>query len=125
MRNLTRREEENSRTLALFRVKFRFIQRQYMPNDFDVFLNSVKYLDKEDILATAYKRHKALDKSTTMYTLEFRLGLQNSISGLLYFLENEQRLAGMRDVDFIMLKPICESLIKKGQMKPEVIKIFE
>jgi hypothetical protein len=96
-----------------------------MPNDFDAFLNSVKYLDKEDILATAYKRHKALDKSTTMYTLEFRLGLQNSISGLLYFLENKQRLAGMRDIDFIMLKPICESLIKKGQMEPEVIKIFE
>ncbi len=96
-----------------------------MLNDFDAFLNSVKYLDKEDILATAYKRHKALDKSTTMYTLEFRIGLQNSISGLLYFLENKQRLAGMRDVDFVMLKPICENLIKKGQMEPEVIKIFE
>jgi len=96
-----------------------------MPNDFDVFLNSVKYLDKEDILATAYKRHKSLDKSTTMYTMEFRLGLQNSISGLLYFLENKQRPDGISDINFAKFKPICESLVKKGQMEPEVIKLFE
>ena len=96
-----------------------------MPNDFDVFLNSVKYLDKEDILATAYKRHKSLDKSTTMYTMEFRLGLQNSISGLLYFLENKQRPDGISDINFLKFKPICESLVKKGQMEPEVIKLFE
>lgn len=96
-----------------------------MLNDFDAFLNAVKYLDKEDILATAYKKHKSLDKSTTMFTLEFRLNLQNSISGLLYFLENKQRLAGMRDVDFALLKPICENLIKKGQMEPEAIEQFQ
>ena len=96
-----------------------------MPNDFDVFLNSVKYFDKEDILATAYKKHKSLDKSTTQYTLEYRLNLQNSISGLLYFLENKQRLAGMSDVNFALLKPICENLIKKGQMEEEAIKLFE
>lgn len=109
----------------MFRVKFRAIQRQHMPNDFDAFLNSVKYLDKEDILATAYKRHKSLDKSSTMYTMEFRLGLQNNISGLLYFLENKQRLAGMSDINFVLLKPICESLIKKGQMEEDAIKLFE
>jgi hypothetical protein len=96
-----------------------------MPNDFDAFLNSIKYLDKEDILATAYKKHKALDKSTTQYTLEYRLNLQKDISGLLYFLENGQRLAGMSDVNFALLKPICESLIKKGQMDLNVIKIFD
>jgi hypothetical protein len=92
-----------------------------MPNDFDAFLNSVKYLDKEDILATAYKRHKSLDKSTTMYTMEFRLGLQNSISGLLYFLENKQRPDGISDINFLKLKPICENLIKKEQIEPEVL----
>jgi len=96
-----------------------------MPNDFDAFLNSVKYLDKEDILATAYKKHKSLDKSTTQYTLEYRLNLQNDISGLLYFLENKQKLAGMSDVNFILLKPICENLIRKGEMEQEAIKIFE
>lgn len=95
-----------------------------MLNDFDAFLNSVKYLDKEDILATAYKRHKALDKSSTMYTMEFRLGLQNSISGLLYFLENKQRLAGMSNANFTLLKPICENLVKKGQMESDTVKQF-
>lgn len=96
-----------------------------MPSDFDAFLNSVKYLDREDILATAYKKHKSLDKSTTRYTLEYRLGLQNSISGLLYFLEKKQRPTGISDVNFLKLKPVCESLIKKGQMETETIKLFE
>ena len=96
-----------------------------MLNDFDAFLNSVKYLDKEDILATAYKRHKALDKSSTMYTMEFRLALQKNISGLLLFLENQQRLPEMNDANFILLKPICENLIKKGQMEAEAIKLFD
>ena len=82
-------------------------------------------MDKEDILATAYKKHKSLDKSTTMYTLEFRLGLQNSLSGLLYFLENKQRPAGISDINFTEFKPICESLVKKGQMEPEVLKLFD
>jgi hypothetical protein len=96
-----------------------------MPNDFDVFLNSVKYLDKEDILATAYKRHKALDKSTTQYTLEYRLNLQSSISGLLYFLETEKRPEKISDENFLKFKPICESLIKKGEMEADVVKLFE
>jgi len=96
-----------------------------MPNDFDVFLNSVKYLDKEDILATAYKKHKALDKSTTQYTMEARRAFQDAISGLLYFLEQGRRLAGMTDFNFVQLKPICENLIKKEQMDAEVLKIFE
>lgn len=96
-----------------------------MPNDFDAFLNSVKYLDKEDILATAYKRHKTLDKSSTMYSMEFRMALQKNISGLLFFLENGERLAGMSDATFSLLKPICENLIKKGQMEPEAAKLFE
>ena len=96
-----------------------------MPNDFDVFLNSIKYLDKEDILATAYKKHKALDKSTTQYTLEYRLNLQNSISGLLYFLETKKRPEKISDENFALLKPVCENLIKKGELEAEVVKIFE
>jgi predicted RNA binding protein with dsRBD fold (UPF0201 family) len=95
-----------------------------MPNDFDVFLNSVKYLDKEDILATAYKKHKSLDKSTTQYTMEFRMALQKDISGLLYFLEEGKKLNGMIEVNFALLKPIAENLIRKGQMDAEVLKIF-
>ena len=97
----------------------------YMQYDFDTFLNSIKYLDKEDILVTTYKKHKSLDKSSPIMSTEFRLDLQNSISGLLYWLERGERPSNMREVDFIKLKPICESLIRKEQMDSSVLRIFE
>ncbi len=96
-----------------------------MFHDFDDFLNSVKYLDKEDILETAYKRHKVLDKSTTSMTTENRLDLQNSIKDLLFWLEKNQRPAGLSDLNFAKFKPICENLIKKEQMETNAIDLFE
>jgi hypothetical protein len=96
-----------------------------MAYDFDAFLSTIKYLDKEDILVAAYKKHKSLDKSSTMYTMEARLNFQKGLSGLLFFLENGERLPGLLDHEFASLKPVCESLIRKGQMDKDVIKLFE
>jgi hypothetical protein len=96
-----------------------------MDYDFDAFLSAVKYLDKEDILATAYKKHKFLDKPSSMYTLEARMELQNGVQSLLRWLETGQRAAGVSDANFAKLKPVCESLIRKGQLGPEAIALFE
>ncbi len=96
-----------------------------MHYDFDAFLSAIKYLDKEDILVAAYKKHKSLDKSSTMYTMEARLDLQNSVGDLLYFLEKNERPPNVKDYNFEKLKPICENLIKKGQMDAGAIKLFQ
>ncbi len=96
-----------------------------MFHHFDDFLSSIKYLDKVDILETAYKRHKVLDKSTTSMTTENRLDLQNSIKDLLFWLEKNQRPAGLNDLNFAKFKPICENLIKKKQMEAEALTLFE
>ncbi len=96
-----------------------------MHYDFDAFLNQIKYLDKEDILETAYKKHKSLDKSSTMYSLEGRRNLQDSIQGLLYWLETGQRPPNITDRNFLLLKPLCENLIRKNQLGKEAIEVFE
>lgn len=92
--------------------------------DFDSFLNSIKYLDKEDILETTYKKHKSLDKSSPMMTTEFRLDLQNSVSGLLFVLEEKQKPLSMKEVEFVKLKPICENLVRKNQLDKTILEIF-
>ena len=53
------------------------------------------------------------------------MDLQNSVQALLCLLETGERSPGVRDADFMLLKPICENLIRKGQMDVKVLKIFE
>ena len=96
-----------------------------MNYDFDGFLSTIKYLDKEDILTAAYKKHKSLDKPSTMYSTKARLDFQSCISGLLFLLENNQKPETITDIEFAKLKPVCESLIRKEQMDADVIKLFE
>ena len=96
-----------------------------MAYDFDAFLSTIKYLDKEDILVAAYKKHKSLDKSSTMYTMEARLTFQKGVQQLLYFLENSEKPPGILDHEFARLKDVCASLIRKGQMEPKVLELFE
>ncbi len=96
-----------------------------MTFDFDNFLSAIKYLDKQDILNEAYKKHKLLDKPSSAYTTAQRLSLQHSISELLYWLETGARPEGINDMNFAKFKPVCENLIKKNEMKSETLGIFE
>jgi hypothetical protein len=96
-----------------------------MHYDFDGFLNLVKFLDKEDILATAYKKHKSLDKFSSMYTTKDRVEFQENISGLLYWLEKNEKPPGLTGREFQKLKPLCENLIRKNQMEKESLDLFD
>lgn len=95
-----------------------------MDYGFDAFLNSVKYLDKEDILATAYKKHKSLDKSSAVYSADYRAGLKNSLEGLLYWLERNQRPVNISDLNFQKFRDICQNLVRKGQLEPGALELF-
>ncbi len=96
-----------------------------MAYDFDDFLSAVKYLDKQDILDAAYKKHKLLDKPSTAYTTAQRLALQHSISELLYWIETGSRPVGINDQNFAKLKPICENLIRKNEIDAKLLAVFE
>lgn len=95
-----------------------------MTYEFETFLNSVKYLGKEDILQTAYKKHKSLDTSSYIISLQDRRNLQQEISYLLYLLETGQRPVGILDEDFVQFEAIARSLVEKGEMDKEVIELF-
>lgn len=93
--------------------------------DFDDYLNTIKYLDKEDILSATYKKHKMLDKVSGLDKKEGAMALQNKISGLLFWIEKKEKPAILSEAEFLKLKPICESLIRKNQLEPEALSLFE
>lgn len=97
----------------------------YMANDFDDFLSSIKYLDKQDILNMAYKKHKLLDKHTTQLTTAQRTEFQHDISNLLYWLETGLRPTGITDQNFSKFQPLCGNLVKNQQMDASSLSLFE
>jgi len=96
-----------------------------MTHEFETLLNSVKYLGKEDILQTAYKKHKSLDTSSYIMSLKDRRDLQQEISYLLYLLETGQRPAGILDGDFLKFESLVKSLVEKGEIDKEVMELFK
>lgn len=96
-----------------------------MTHEFETFLNGVKYLGKEDILQTAYKKHKSLDTSSYIMSLQDRRNLQQEVSYLLYLLETGQRPAGILDDDFAKFEAIAKSLVEKGEMDKDVLELFQ
>lgn len=94
-----------------------------MDYDYDNFISQVKHLDKEDILTAAWKRHKSLDKSSSM-PMKDRLAFQKGVGDLLYWLEKGERPEHITDMEFEKLRPVCESLIRKNQLDPSALDIF-
>lgn len=93
--------------------------------DIDGFLNSVKYLSRQDILDIAYKKHKSLDKATVRDKKDGAAALQQNIQALLYWLETRTRPAEITDENFNKFLPICENLIACKELDPKSIKIFQ
>ncbi|MBL8030249.1 MAG: hypothetical protein JNN11_03300 [Candidatus Doudnabacteria bacterium] len=95
-----------------------------MDYGFDAFLNSIKYLDKEDIVATAKKKIRLLDKPSTLYSLDYKAGLKNSLEGLLFWLEKNQRPTNISDASFQKFYDICKNLVRKEQLEKSSLDLF-
>jgi hypothetical protein len=93
--------------------------------DIDGFLNTVKYLGREDILQTAYKKHKSLDKVSVRDKKDGAGAMQQTIQALLFWLENQTRPADISDTDFLKFRPICENLIEMKQLDQHAVEIFK
>lgn len=96
-----------------------------MAAGFDDFLSSIKYLDKQDILDTAYKKHQSLGKPSFGLTTRERAEFQQEVSDLLYLLETGQRSPDVSDRNFAKFKFICGNLVKKRQMDKSSLLLFE
>ena len=47
------------------------------------------------------------------------------LKGLLFFLQHVVKPSGVYDHTFLSFRPIVQSLVRKGQLKEEVLKIFD
>lgn len=99
--------------------------------DFDKFLEEIKDLDWHTIIPLAETKCISLERGSygVKGAVKRReLGsteLVEKIKGLLFWLQNGMKPAGLSETDFQKLRPLCLNLIEKKQLKPEAIKIFE
>lgn len=98
---------------------------------FSNFIEEVKDMDLLDILEVAERRCQHLESISwsTRGAVENRIqgssALIYKIKYLLFWLRNGIRPAGISDDDFNLLRKICANLVKKKQLKPESLKVFE
>ncbi len=95
-----------------------------MHYDFDNFLNSIKYLDRADVLVLVQNHGQSLEKASTRYDKQERLELQKNTADLLFWMEHQKRPLHMNELEFAKFKPLCENFIKKHQLASRAMELF-
>lgn len=49
----------------------------------------------------------------------------NDLKGLIFFLNSGIKPFGVSESVFFSFKPICENLVRKKQLKPEILELFK
>jgi hypothetical protein len=102
----------------------------YNPFDFRTFIDSVKEMDYLDIIKAAERRCYELEsisygqKGAVRAREMGSTRLAEQLKGLLFWLRTGQKPNGLADGDFASLRVICESLVRKQQLKPEALDVF-
>jgi len=101
------------------------------PYDFDEFLKQIEDLSLHEMILAANARCAALERGSYGIRGAVKrreLGstkLADKIKGLLFWLQNGMKPAGLSDSDFRLLRPICVKLIEKKQLKEEALELFD
>ena len=66
-------------------------------------------------------RVKGAVKRRQMGSIKFA----EQLKGLLFFLKNGIEPMGLSNHDFLAIRPLAEKLVAKGQLKPEILHLFE
>ncbi len=103
----------------------------YNAYDFQRFIESVKDLDYHEIILAAQRRCHELEaisygvkgavRAREMGSTE----VAEQLKGLLFWLRTMQKPAGLSDGHFASLRGLCENLVRKEQLKPEALNIFD
>ena len=94
-------------------------------NDFENFLNTVRYMDYEDAVSTADTIATKLEKSPgRMDRKESQLQHAKVVS-FLYWIKTGKRPPGLTTQEFLELRPVCENLISKKQLHPKAREVFK
>ena len=91
--------------------------------NFSEFINAVKNKDKLDVLRLAELEAKEAEKIS-----EIKVSGQNYFEALrefIYFMMYKQRPYRIKEEYFQMFRPVCENLVAKKQMSPDILKVFD
>jgi hypothetical protein len=100
------------------------------PYDFGAFLRSVQDLDYLEILQAAEQQVYGIEPGLSRVRgapERRRLGggkYVAKLKKLLFFMRSGVRPGGIDEVDFQAYRPVCVSLVRRGQFKPEILDLF-
>ena len=99
--------------------------------DFDEFVKAVKDLPRREIIARCREESRAVDERSTGGVrgapAARKAGArkyETLLGRLIYFLEHNEKPGGVDSWDFLRMRPIIESLVKRGEAKPEDLIVF-
>jgi len=101
------------------------------PYDISTFIVQVQDKDKGEIIYMARREVAEVRKRSFSVKGAVKARKQGSIEyaellkGLIFFLSSEMKPLGVSDWDFRLFRPLCEKLVKKGQLKSETLELFE
>ncbi len=95
------------------------------------FLDRVSDLSLGEILEAAAK--EARNVESELYNVKGAKARRDEgggeyarfLKGVLFFLSRRIPPDGLSDDEFGMLRPLCENVVKKGAMNPDVLELFD
>lgn len=100
------------------------------PYDIKRFIEDAKNISKGEIIILAQKevikvrRCSYFRKGAVKAREQGSLDYAELLKGLIAFLNSESRPMGISDSDFMLFRPLCEVLVQRKQLHPEIIKLF-
>ena len=92
---------------------------------FRTFLDGVRDKDFQTIIHAAESEHGGYSTRERRRGHDQRTAYRALMSGFLHFMRFGMKPAGVEDADFQMFRPVCESLVARGELKPEVLELFQ
>ena len=89
------------------------------------FLEHVKDKNYKEILALAEKEGTQVERLTHRRRQRESNEYIRLLWGLVFFLIYRKKPEGVSGEEFQLFRPICESLVRKDQMQPDILKLFD
>ena len=93
--------------------------------EFDIleFISAVKDRDILDILRIAESEATEAEKISEMKG--YGQNYVEAVRGFIYFMRYRQKPVGIKEEYFQVFRSVCEKLVAKEQLLPDVLKIFD
>lgn len=88
---------------------------------FDEFVDAVKDLDQQDIVSKAQQEIYEAKRTRKVAAAEYK----NLLDGLIFFVCEGRKPTSVQPWDLLRMRPIIEALVKKKQLKPEALAMFD